>query len=150
ALDHTITGSPAGTNVFRIDGPNVGGPGVNSVSTNLFSLLGLKTQPPPVAAFSAAPVSGTAPLNVVFTDASTGAITSRSWSFGDGGTSTLTSPTHTYATAGTFTVSLTANGPGGSNTVTKTGLIVVAGAGAPPPPPPPASPVLSDPTPGRA
>lgn len=37
---HTVTGSPFGTNFFEIDGPNVGGPGINSVSTNLFQLVG--------------------------------------------------------------------------------------------------------------
>lgn len=37
---HAVTGSPFGTNFFEIDGPNVGGPGINSVSTNLFTLVG--------------------------------------------------------------------------------------------------------------
>src|SRR3989449_3140947 len=36
-LTHTITGSPSNTNFFRIEGPNVGGPGVNVVETNLFT-----------------------------------------------------------------------------------------------------------------
>src|SRR5215470_6000985 len=40
AIDHGITGSPFGTNVFRLSGPNVGGPGVNVVETNLFSITG--------------------------------------------------------------------------------------------------------------
>src|SRR5438034_7587230 len=35
-LTHTITGSPSNTNFFRIQGPNVGGSGVNVVETNLF------------------------------------------------------------------------------------------------------------------
>jgi K319-like protein len=38
--DHAVVGSPYGTNFFEIDGPNVGGTGINSVSTNLFSLVG--------------------------------------------------------------------------------------------------------------
>jgi hypothetical protein len=38
--DHAVIGSPYGTNFFEIDGPNVGGTGINSVSTNLFSLVG--------------------------------------------------------------------------------------------------------------
>jgi len=37
---HRITGSPFGTNFFRVEGPNVGGPGVNVVETNLFNVLG--------------------------------------------------------------------------------------------------------------
>src|SRR5213594_4481140 len=35
-ITHTIIGSPFHTNVFRIQGPNVGGPGVNVVETNEF------------------------------------------------------------------------------------------------------------------
>ena len=53
----------------------------------------------PVASFTGTPVSGNAPLNVVFTDASTGSPTSWSWTFGDGGTSTAQNPSRTY-TAG--------------------------------------------------
>jgi hypothetical protein len=37
---HTITGSPFGTNIFKVDGPNVGGPGINSIQTNLFTIAG--------------------------------------------------------------------------------------------------------------
>jgi hypothetical protein len=37
---HTITGSPFSTNLFKVTGPNVGGPGINLIQTNLFSLAG--------------------------------------------------------------------------------------------------------------
>lgn len=37
---HRVTGSPFNTNIFKVDGPNVGGPGVNSIQTNLFTLSG--------------------------------------------------------------------------------------------------------------
>ena len=37
---HAITGSPFNTNIFKVDGPNVGGPGINSIQTNLFTLSG--------------------------------------------------------------------------------------------------------------
>src|SRR5262249_20972804 len=40
AISHAITGSPLGTNFFRIDGPNIGGTGVNSIQTNLFVIVG--------------------------------------------------------------------------------------------------------------
>jgi hypothetical protein len=40
AQDHTVTGSPYGTNVFRIEGPDVGGSGVNVLSTDQFSVMG--------------------------------------------------------------------------------------------------------------
>src|SRR5439155_1608879 len=39
AIPHTIIGSPFNTNIFRIQGPNVGGPGVNVVQTNIFSIV---------------------------------------------------------------------------------------------------------------
>jgi len=149
AIDHTITGGQNGINLFRIQGPSVGGPGVNSIETNLFAVLGLKSvpaEPPaaPVAAFNSAPNAGTAPLLVSFTDTSTGDITARLWDFGDGATSTLQNPTHSYA-AGTYTVSLTVTGPGGSDAETKLNLIAVADA-----PPPGNQLVLANPVPGTA
>lgn len=82
----------------------------------------------PVANFTGTPTSGAAPLDVQFTDASTGNITSWSWDFGDGTTSTETSPLHTFRIAGTYTVKLTVTGPGGSNTMTRTGYITVPAA----------------------
>ncbi len=39
-VDHSIVGSPFNTNLFRLDGPNVGGSGVNTISTNLFTIIG--------------------------------------------------------------------------------------------------------------
>jgi len=84
------------------------------------------TTPAPTASFDATPTSGTSPLNVAFTDTSTGSPTSWSWDFGDGATSTAQNPSHTYTAPGTYTVSLRATNAGGSNTVTKTNLIVVS------------------------
>ncbi|WP_269539904.1 PKD domain-containing protein [Cerasicoccus fimbriatus] len=86
--------------------------------------------PAPVASFTAFPVSGRQPLEVTFTDESTGAISSRSWDFGDGNTlaTTETSVTHTYDTAGNYTVALTATGPGGSHTDTQVDVIEVLDA----------------------
>ena len=83
---------------------------------------------PPVADFGALPTIGQVPLNVDFTDLSTGSISLRSWNFGDGTTATGVAPKHTYTAAGAYTVSLTATGPGGSTTETKTDLIVVSAA----------------------
>mgnify|MGYP003764676023 CR=1 FL=1 len=87
---------------------------------------------PPVAAFSAAPTSGIAPLTVQFTDASTGSPTAWSWNFGDGGTSDQQHPSHTYNEPGTYTVNLTATNAGGSDTETKTGYITVTAPVLPP------------------
>ncbi len=80
---------------------------------------------PPVANFSGTPTSGDAPLNVNFTDLSTNAPTSWSWTFGDGGTSTSQNPLYTYTTAGTYTVAMTATNAYGSDTKTIVDYIVV-------------------------
>ena len=81
------------------------------------------TFPPPETAFSASPVSGTIPLTVTFTNASTGEVTDYLWDFGDGQSSILVHPTHVYTTTGAYTVSLTADGPGGSDTLTRADYI---------------------------
>ena len=77
----------------------------------------------PEADFSAAPLSGIAPLEVEFSDLSTGDIESWEWDFGDGGTSTERNPSHIYTAAGDYTVKLTVSGPGGSDTERKIGFI---------------------------
>jgi len=79
----------------------------------------------PVAAFSASPASGKAPLTVTFTDTSTGTPTKWKWSFGDGASSTIQNPKHKYPKAGKYTVILTVTNAKGSNTVTKTEHIKV-------------------------
>jgi PKD repeat protein/photosystem II stability/assembly factor-like uncharacterized protein len=70
--------------------------------------------PPIITDFSATPLSGGFPLNVQFTDATSGIPNTWKWYFGDGDTSSLQSPSHTYTTAGTYTVKLVS----GSNTET--------------------------------
>jgi PKD repeat protein len=87
--------------------------------------------PAPTASFTATPTSGTAPVDVAFTDTSSGSPTSWAWDFGDGTTSTLQNPVHTYSTAGTFSVTLRATNPAGSNTITKAGLISVSATASP-------------------
>lgn len=81
----------------------------------------------PTAAFIMNSTSGTEPLSVRFTDYSTNTPTSWYWDFGDGNTSTTQNPVHTYAFNGTFSVSLTATNSGGSNTLTYSDIISVAG-----------------------
>lgn len=83
----------------------------------------------PVADFSATPTSGSTPLTVAFTDATSGA-TSWNWDFGDGRTSAERNPSHVYTAPGTYTVALTARGPGGTDVETKMGYVSVA---SPPP-----------------
>ncbi len=77
-----------------------------------------------VANFTAAPVSGAAPLSVVFRNQSNGA-TTYFWDFGDGTSSSAADPSHTYTTSGVYTVKLTASAGGGNNTVTRADYIVV-------------------------
>jgi PKD repeat protein len=60
------------------------------------------------AIFSAAPLSGTVPLTVTFTNSSTNAA-SFVWDYGDGLTTAEISPTHVYTQIGSYTVTLTAN-----------------------------------------
>jgi PKD repeat protein len=76
-------------------------------------------EPAPVAAFSAVPAAGIAPLLVNFTDLSTGSITNCFWNFGDGATTNLAAATnlaHSYATAGTNLAQLIVSGPAGDST----------------------------------
>ncbi|WP_229391627.1 PKD domain-containing protein [Methanosarcina sp. DH2] len=80
----------------------------------------------PVAAFSASPASGKAPLTVSFTDQSTGSPTSWKWTFGDDTHSTGKNPVHTYSKAGLYSVRLTASNADGSNTLTKSSYIIVS------------------------
>ncbi|MFB0536813.1 MAG: PKD domain-containing protein, partial [Anaerolineae bacterium] len=80
------------------------------------------------ANFSAAPLSGTVPLAVTFTDESLGQVLTRTWDFGDGSTPLTTSSitvAHAYTVAGVYTVILTVQGPGGSDTLTRTNYIMV-------------------------
>ena len=80
---------------------------------------------PPVAGFTATPLSGVAPLTVTFTNTTTGRVTGYQWDFGDQTTSVVTHPVHIYTASGVYTVSLTASGPGGSDTLTRTNYITV-------------------------
>ncbi len=70
----------------------------------------------PVAGFSSFTNKGFAPLDVQFTDKTTGKIKSWLWDFGDGASSAEQNPAHTYKNPGDFTVTLTAQGDDGSAT----------------------------------
>ena len=98
----------------------------------------------PVAGFSGLPLTGEWPLDVQFTNTSTGEITSYSWDFGDGGQSTLQNPTYAYINVGLYTVSLTVSGPGGTDTEIKTNYIDVTN------PPAPIADFIGDPVSGDA
>ncbi len=88
----------------------------------------------PVAAFTSDVTSGTAPLTVHFTDASTGSPTSWAWDFNNDGVTddTAQNPSHVYDTAGTYTVKLTVTNAGGTDDEVKDGYITVTPAPVPP------------------
>lgn len=90
----------------------------------------------PYANFSANVTSGTAPLTVTFTDASsagTGTITNRAWTFTGGSPASagnVTSQSVTYSTPGSYPVSLTiTNSSNATDNETKTGYITVSPSG---------------------
>jgi len=99
---------------------------------NAFAVVGINLvcPGPPVANFSASPLSGGVPLTTHFTDSSQAA-SSWLWQFGDGQTSTAQNPTHQYTSMGTFTVTLTATNQFGSDDEVKVDYITVT---APQPP----------------
>ena len=87
---------------------------------------------PSVPSFDVSKTSGCAPLQVKFTDGSSGVGNSSwKWSFGDGAGSTQRSPSHTYEKAGEYTVTLTVAGDCGGGTLTKDGLIRVSAVAEP-------------------
>jgi len=81
--------------------------------------------PPPLADFSGDPTSGHFPLEVSFTDQTSGVADNWKWYFGDGNISTTQNPSHTYQNAGNYTVSLTSTGPGGADSIAKENYITV-------------------------
>jgi PKD repeat protein len=83
--------------------------------------------PPPAADFATSAEEGTAPLEVTFTDLSTGDVTRWHWDFGDGQFSNESEPAHTYTAAGDYTVSLAVMGLDGSDVETKIECIRVSG-----------------------
>jgi len=70
----------------------------------------------PSVNFWATPITGKVPLQVQFTDKSTGVPTSWLWDFGDKNTSIDKNPVYTYNKAGKYTVTLTVKNALGSST----------------------------------
>ena len=86
----------------------------------------------PIAAFSAAPLSGPAPLQVQFTDASSNDPVAWAWDFEADGTvdSAVQNPTHLYTAPGFYSVSLSAfNAPGTDDQVSADLICVLSAAG---------------------
>lgn len=77
------------------------------------------------ADFTANQTAGCSPLSVIFTDQSTGPVTSWEWDFGNANTSTIQNPVATYSTPGTYTVTLIVSDGTNSDTTTFTNYIEV-------------------------
>lgn len=93
-----------------------------ALNTNNCSLFA-----PPIAAFSATPISGCTPLQVQFTNQSQNNPTSFAWDIDNNGITDYTTqnPLHTYANPGVYSVKLTVSSGSGTNSVTMTNMITV-------------------------
>jgi PKD repeat protein len=87
----------------------------------------------PIAAFSANPASGNAPLTVNFDGSGSsdpnGTIVSYAWDFGDGQSGSGGQTSHTYTGAGTFTATLTVTDNDGASGQSSQTITVTGGAG---------------------
>jgi PKD repeat protein len=90
--------------------------------------FGLKSSTPE-ADFAASITEGKEPLSVVFSDRSSGCISSRTWDFGDGAVSSNTNPVHTFLSLNedttSYTVSLEVFNPFNSDSLQLASLITV-------------------------
>jgi len=123
-LQVTFTEKYPGTYYYKFHLPAVVQSWSNIVSVKVLSY--------PVAAFDAAPTSGSAPLPVTFTDTSTGdKISSGIWQYKLNSDSTWTTFTpdgslsFTFTKAGSYDVRLTVTGTGGSDDEVKTNYIYI-------------------------
>ncbi|MCB9188356.1 MAG: gliding motility-associated C-terminal domain-containing protein [Flavobacteriales bacterium] len=80
----------------------------------------------PTADFTATPVSGNIPLQVVFTNNSTGSNLTNGWDFGNGTTSSVLDTTMTYTESGDYTVILVVTD---DNSCTDTASILISADG---------------------
>jgi PKD repeat protein len=81
---------------------------------------------PLVADFTGTPTSGPVPLQVSFSNLSTGDYDACLWDYGDGSSSSACDdPTHIYVVADAYTVTLTVGGTHGTGTLTRANYIAV-------------------------
>ena len=84
---------------------------------------------PPVVDFTGTPVTGPVPLDVAFSDKSTGNPNRWAWDFGDGAgamsTSSEQNPIHKYTSQGIYSVTLTAGNAAGTNSTTRSSYVSV-------------------------
>lgn len=138
---YTLT---AGTYYLSVEPTGYGTPSVDGYSTygcvGTYSITGSVAPPPsvpsaPVAAFSATPISGSAPLNVSFNGSASsdagGFITAYTWDFGDGTSGSGPTLTHLYTSIGTYTARLTVTDNQGLTGTSSTTITVQAPNTAP-------------------
>src|SRR5207247_1419856 len=97
-----------------------------TVSGGTADFQGVGQAPPPATPTN--PPSGSPPLDVQFTDLSTGGPVTWAWDFDNDGTvdDTTANPMHTYTAQGSYSVKLTVTYPSGPPvTVVKTGYVKV-------------------------
>jgi len=90
-------------------------------------LIQLNDGTAPYVEFTADVTRGLAPLSVSFTDQTGGEVTGWVWTFNDGPASTQENPVHVFQNPGTYTIKLSAKGPKGTDALTKSAYITVAG-----------------------
>jgi PKD repeat protein len=127
------TGSPTGTATVSptvtttVSPTGTVSPNVTTTVTTSPTVTVSPTPVPVVADFSGTPITGLSPLEVSFTDLSTGNITGWLWDFGDGTTTGVNeeNPVHLYTVSGTYTVNLTVSYDGGTANVSKVDYIEI-------------------------
>lgn len=133
-------GLNAGTYYLQVDGTGKGDPATTGYSSyaslGQYSVTGAiipTSSPvnyPPVAAATATPSTGTAPLVVTLSGQnsidSDGSIISYSWSFGDGSSGSGVTVQHTYQSAGTYVATLTVTDNAGTSSSSSVTIIVQA------------------------
>lgn len=118
-------------NVSSTTGLVVAAHSSNRVYFHAYDSLSGGALSPPVANFTAAPSTGTAPLTVDFTDTSTGTVDSWAWDYENDGIIDATSrnATATYATPNTYTAKLTVTNAAGASSKIRTITVTEPGGG---------------------
>ncbi|NUQ25463.1 MAG: PKD domain-containing protein [Saprospiraceae bacterium] len=113
----------------RIRFQNITDNGNNFYIDNIRLIADCQTVAPPVAAMSATPQIGCAPLTVQYQDETNGTVTSRQWNFPGGSPafSTEINPVVTYSQPGSYSATLTVTNAAGTDLLAEADYITVLG-----------------------